>query len=102
MSRHAVVAGDLAGLLERFGHLMGKAAVRRGRVYPIIVIQEAGLDGFWIHQVLKSEGLESHVVDAASILVRIGGGPRHLRAGHFICCRRFFSPRVRARQGSRR
>ena len=34
----------------------------------IIAIQEAGLDGFWIHRVLQSEGIESHVVDAASIL----------------------------------
>ena len=33
----------------------------------IIVIQEAGLDGFSIHRVLLSEGIESHVVDAASI-----------------------------------
>jgi len=35
--------------------------------FPIVVIQEAGLDGFWIHRVLLSEGIESHVVDAASI-----------------------------------
>jgi transposase len=28
----------------------------------------AGLDGFWIHRVLDSEGIESHAVDAASIL----------------------------------
>ena len=34
---------------------------------PIIVIQEAGLDGFWIHRVLQAEGIESHVVDPASI-----------------------------------
>jgi transposase len=27
----------------------------------------SGLDGFWIHRVLLSEGIESHVVDAASI-----------------------------------
>ena len=35
--------------------------------YPIITIQEAGLDGFWIHRVLRQEGIQSHVVDAASI-----------------------------------
>jgi hypothetical protein len=28
----------------------------------------AGLDGFWIHRVLQGEGVESHVVDPASIL----------------------------------
>src|SRR6266550_7833267 len=35
--------------------------------FPIIVIQEAGLDGFWIHRVLEQEGIESHIVDPASI-----------------------------------
>ncbi|RWO16911.1 MAG: transposase, partial [Mesorhizobium sp.] len=29
--------------------------------------QEAGLDGFWIHRVLETEGIESHIVDPASI-----------------------------------
>ncbi len=35
--------------------------------HPIIVIEEAGLDGFWLHRVLEEEGCESHVVDPASI-----------------------------------
>jgi len=68
MSRHSVVAGDVAGLMTLFAELRRKAAARTGRDFPIIVIQEAGLDGFWIHRVLQSEGIESHVVDAASIL----------------------------------
>jgi transposase len=69
MSKHSVPAGDVAGLLGRFAQLKEKARARTGRDYPIIVIQEAGLDGFWIHRVLQSAGIESHVVDAASILV---------------------------------
>lgn len=68
MSKHSVSAGDVAGLLERFTRLKQKALARTGQDFPIIVIQEAGLDGFWIHRVLESEGIESHVVDAASIL----------------------------------
>ena len=62
-------AGDIATLLARFSELGRKACARTGKSYPIVVIQEAGLDGFWIvHRlVLLSEGLESHVVDAASI-----------------------------------
>ena len=68
MSKHTVSAGDVYGLLHRFAELRRKAAARTGRCFPIIVIQEAGLDGFWIHRVLESEGIESHVVDAASIL----------------------------------
>src|SRR5580692_10129719 len=67
MSKHSVQAGDAAGLFVRFAHLKEKARARTGRDYPILVIQEAGLDGFWIHRVLQSEGIESHVVDAASI-----------------------------------
>jgi transposase len=41
--------------------------MRTGRTFSIIVIQEAGLDGFWIHRVLEAQGIESHVVDPASI-----------------------------------
>jgi transposase len=67
MSKHSVAAGDIAALLARFSELQRKAAMRMGQSYPIIVIQEAGLDGFWIHRVLQGQGIESHVVDAASI-----------------------------------
>jgi transposase len=69
MSKHAVEAGDVAGLRARFAELRRRALARTGRGYPIIVIQEAGLDGFWIHRILEREGIESHVVDAASIPV---------------------------------
>ena len=68
MSKHSVPAGDVAGLLARFEELRAKARAQTGKVYPIVAIQEAGLDGFWIHRVLEAEGgIESHVVDAASI-----------------------------------
>jgi transposase len=67
MSRHTVPGGDLACLLARFSQLREKAQARTARHFPIIVIQEAGLDGFWIHRALVSEGIESHVVDPASI-----------------------------------
>jgi transposase len=67
MSKHSVPSGDIAGLLMRLLQLKQKAHGRTGRLVPIIVIQEAGLDGFWIHRVLQSEGIESHIVDAASI-----------------------------------
>jgi transposase len=69
MSKHGVRAGDVAGLLARFSELRRKGLARTGEHYPIVVIQEAGLDAFWIHRVLEQEGIESHVVDAASIAV---------------------------------
>ncbi|MFC7739550.1 IS110 family transposase, partial [Roseomonas sp. GCM10028921] len=42
----------------------------------IIAIQEAGFDGFWIHRLLEGNGVESHVVEPASIAVP----RRHRRA----------------------
>jgi transposase len=67
MSKHSVRAGDVASLLARFAQLQEKARARTGQVFPIITVQEAGLDGFWIHRVLQDEGIESYVVDPASI-----------------------------------
>jgi transposase len=67
MSKRSVSAGDIAALLTRFSELGKKAFAQTGKSFPIIVIQEAGLDGFWIHRALQREGIESHVVDAASI-----------------------------------
>lgn len=67
MSQYSLDAGDIGGLLARFADIKRKARERTGSDYPIITIQEAGLDGFWIHRVLLNEGIESHVVDAASI-----------------------------------
>jgi transposase len=69
MSKHSVPAGDIAALLTRFSELKQKTLARTGESFPIVVIQEAGLDGFWIHRVLQSEEIESHVVDPASIAV---------------------------------
>jgi len=67
MSKHSVTAGRVAELLTLFAELKRKVMVRTGQSYPIITIQEAGLDGFWLHRVLQQEGIESHVVDPASI-----------------------------------
>src|SRR3712207_9178346 len=55
MSKHSVRSRDIAGLLARLSQLKEKARARTGHVFPVIVIQEAGLDGFWIHRVLQKE-----------------------------------------------
>jgi transposase len=59
----------VASLLKRLGDLKRQTRDRVGGDFPIITIQEAGLDGFWLHRVLMSEGIESHVVDPASVAV---------------------------------
>jgi transposase len=75
-SKHVIEGGDGAGLLDLLLRLRAKAEQREGVQIKAIVIQEAGLDGFWIHRLLLAHGIESHVVDAASIAV----ARRHRRA----------------------
>ncbi len=70
MSRHSVAGGEMPGLLDCLSGVRRKVQAREGKLYPVIVIQEAGLDGFWIHRALAAETwITSHVVDAASIAV---------------------------------
>jgi transposase len=68
MSKHSVDSGDVKALFSHFAKLRAKAQARTGKSFPIVVIYEAGLDGFWIHRVLEQDGIENHVVDAASVL----------------------------------
>jgi transposase len=68
-SKHVVEGGDSAGLLALLSRWRAKAEQRYGAPIKAIVIQEAGLDGFWIHRLLIANGVESHIVDAASIAV---------------------------------
>lgn len=48
ISRHSVVGGDIGALFALIADLRNKAQARLGQFYPLVVIQEAGLDGFWI------------------------------------------------------
>ena len=75
-SKHVVEGGDGVGLLDLLSRSRAKAEQRYGVQIKTVVIQEAGLDGFWIHRLLIANGIESHVVDAASIAV----DRRHRRA----------------------
>jgi len=76
VSKHVVAGGDSAALLELLRRLQTGAAKQTGTPVSITVVQEAGLDGFWIHRLLVQNGIESHVVDPASIAVN----RRHRRA----------------------
>ncbi|MDL2410907.1 IS110 family transposase [Rhizobium calliandrae] len=67
MSKYSITAGNIAGLFELFAKLRENGRHRTGQNWPVITIQEAGLDGFWLHRALVKEGVESHIVDAASI-----------------------------------
>src|SRR5512134_4024408 len=69
MSRTSLAAGDGQALLDLLAQMRMRAERSQGVAGKIIVIQEAGLDGFWVHRLLESHDVESHVVDPASIAV---------------------------------
>src|SRR5271165_720379 len=68
-SKRWLTGGDSAALLALLRDLVATAERRTGGPVSVVSIQEAGLDGFWLHRVLVAAGIESHVVDAASIPV---------------------------------
>lgn len=68
-SKYAVAGGDGRALVDLLDRLRRTAERRVEVSVEVVAIQEAGLDGFWIHRLLANNGVESHVVDAASIAV---------------------------------
>src|SRR5690242_1306890 len=76
VSKHDVKGGDGRGLLALLARLRAPAERHTGSAVRVAVIQEAGLDRFWVHRRLVATGIESHVVDPASIAVN----RRHRRA----------------------
>ena len=76
MSKHSVTGGDAGALLDLLACLRAKTEKRTGASAKLVVIQEAGLDGFWIHRLLTARGIESHIVEPSSIAVP----RRHRRA----------------------
>lgn len=76
VSKHVIPGGDGAALLGLLSTAKAKAEQQLGRPLRIVVIQEAGRDGFWIHRLLEAAGIQSQIVDPASIAVP----RRHRRA----------------------
>src|SRR5690349_24494956 len=69
MSKHTVPGDDGVALLTLLRRLAAKALTHTGKPVQVISIHEAGLDGFSVHRLLKRNGIDSHVVDPASIAV---------------------------------
>jgi transposase len=74
MSKHLLPGGDCSALLKLLAGLKAKAGRRSGAAVTVVAIQEAGLDGFSLHRVLEANGIESWIVDPASVAV-----PRRIR-----------------------
>ena len=69
MSKYLLAGGDGGALLQLFSKLRTRAERAVERPVKVVVIQEAGLDGFWVHRLLEANQIESHIVDPASIAV---------------------------------
>jgi transposase len=68
-SKHGVAACDGSGLLSLLKRLQERAERRRGHPVKVVVMQEAGRDGFWVHRLLEAHEVSSLVVDPSSIAV---------------------------------
>jgi transposase len=76
MSKHTLAGGEARKLLDLLALLKSRAERHIAAPVKVVAIQEVGLDGFWIHRLLEANGVESHLVDPASIAVP----RRHRRA----------------------
>jgi len=93
MSKHSVPAGDTTALLALF-ELRQKAL--RGPGNPSDHHHSgSGLDGFWLHRVLQSEGIESHVVDRPRLRRHVGAARQDDRIDARRCFARYW--RISAR-----
>jgi transposase len=80
MSKHTLVGGNGHELLALLGRYKTRAEQRLATPIKVVTIHEVGLDGFWVHRLLDANGIESHVVDPASITVpRRHRAPRRMR-----------------------
>ena len=68
ISRYKVDGGDIDAALERITVARVRLEKLR-KLVRVVSIYEAGYDGFWLHRRLTAAGIESRVVDAASIPV---------------------------------
>ena len=64
MSKHFVRAGDAAALPELLQRRHRQAEERLGGRVRVITIQEAGLDGFWLHRLLETN-TSKEIISAA-------------------------------------
>jgi transposase len=69
VGKHRVPACDAPALLALLDCLRRQAEARCGGVVGVVSIQEAGRDGFWVHRLLEAHGVQSQLVDPASIAV---------------------------------
>ena len=66
---HRIEAGDTTALLTFVETQRAQAQARAGVAVDVVSCFEAGRDGFWLHRLLRANGVINHVVEPTSILV---------------------------------
>ena len=80
ISKYATPGGDgnaLLGLLER---MRARGQQLTDRTVQIVVIQEAGLDGFWVHRLLEANGIKA----GAKLRVKPRGEAKSGTTGYLV------------------
>ncbi len=66
---HRLPAGDGQAVLDLLARIQTRAERRTGVSPHLSCCYEAGRDGFWLHRLLESHGVISHVMDPSSLQV---------------------------------
>lgn len=69
LSHHELAGGDHAGLLALISRARDRVVRVAGGAPRVASCYEAGFEGFWLHRILCGAGVESLVIDPASLLV---------------------------------
>lgn len=76
ISRYTLPGGDSEALLDQLERVRAEVAHAHDASVQVISCYEAGHDGFWLHRVLRRNGVANHVMDASSLPV----SQKHKRA----------------------
>jgi transposase len=69
ISGHGIAGGDTSALLALISRSRRQAEECLKQPVRIVSCYEAGYDGFWLHRLLRANGIENHVMDPASLPV---------------------------------
>jgi transposase len=69
ISCHGIAGGDTAALLALIDRYRRQAEEHLKQPVRVLSCYEAGYDGFWLHRLLRANGIENHVMDPASLPV---------------------------------
>jgi transposase len=68
VSKHKIPAGDSARLIAHLEQARRRVQEQTDAPVAVLTCYEAGRDGFWLHRVLRNNGIDNQVVDPASLL----------------------------------